>query len=234
MGIKEIVKRALTENGVFIFGDKDFYTSSSGFELPFFIDPRRICAEPKNLKKIAKYFSAILKRKNIGAVAGCETGGIALAEAVSLEAGLPFFYVRKEPQDHGMFSVIGGRPPKDKSTKVAIFDDSIGAGGSMKKFVGNLIKEGYNPILFLAVTEMNLFSEAEKRVEDMKKIGIEDIYLVTCNEWIEYLYNNKLLSKEFKEIVLSFLHNPRYFSEGNNLKDYKEKLKNGSIWYKGP
>ncbi len=230
--IKEKIIKALIKQKCFVFEGGPF-VSSSGFSVPFFIDIRRLFSEPKILNFISDELLKYCRKKEISILAGGETAGIPFASVMSSRGSLPFFYVRKKKQDHGMKSVIAGLSP-NKKDKIALIDDSLGGGGSVNLFIENLKKEGYNISLFLYILEMDVFKNSKKRMDELsKKNKFEYFHLVTWEEWILYMYKKGFMSEKLKDICLEVVINPLFFSEKGKIDWYCKEKKEGNIWFKG-
>ena len=74
-------------------------------------------------------------------LAGLELGGIPLATALSLQTGLPCFYVRKEAKTYGTCNLIEGGA-QEGSTLVVI-EDVITTAGQVCTSIEQIRAEGY-------------------------------------------------------------------------------------------
>jgi orotate phosphoribosyltransferase len=99
----------------------------------FYVDVKKAYGYPEALSIISdKLLEKIDKRATCIATAGY--GGLSPATAISLIKGLKLVLVRDEPKKHGMGGWIDGYVP-DENDKVAIFDDVLTTGGSLKKII---------------------------------------------------------------------------------------------------
>ncbi|MFF0267707.1 orotate phosphoribosyltransferase [Kribbella sp. NPDC004536] len=98
--------------------------------------------DPRLLPDLAEPGADFAERLGVDVVVGAETGGIPLATAVALAAGLPFAFVRKpgyvghedhEPKVRGA-SVAGKR--------VLLVDDAVAQGTAVEAFTRELQEEG--------------------------------------------------------------------------------------------
>ena len=86
----------------------------------FYWDKYRFESDPLLLTAIAVEMAKLLPVECDG-LAGLELGGIPLATAISLQTGIPCFYVRKEAKTYGTCNLIEGGV-KEKSLLVVIED----------------------------------------------------------------------------------------------------------------
>lgn len=225
----EIIK-GLIKQKCFVFEDRVFM-SSGGFKVPFFIDVRRLFSDPKMLDLVAEFFTEKIKKSNIKWIAGAETAGIPFSTATSIKSGLNMFYIRKKQQDHGMESFLAGLLP-EKGERVVVIDDSVGGMGSIKIFVENLKKEGYNPELFLYVLEMDIWGNSEERNKEFfEKEGVSFDYIVNWKEWIEFMRKEKIMSDMLADVCLEASKNPLLFAEDGKLEWYQKEKESGNIWF---
>jgi len=227
--IKEQVMEVLIKQKAFILEGGPFF-SSGGLKVPFFVDIRRLSSDPKTLKLIARYFAEIVKENECDYIAGMETAGIPYATAISLEADVPFFYIRKKPQDHGLKSTIATLPPKEDA-KIALVDDAVGGGGAITLFLENLKKEDYNNVkLFLYIVEADIMQKAEKRIDELKNQGVTCHYIITWKEWVDYMLKNNQISEKLAQYCYEFIENPLSFANEEKLSRYCKDKENGLLW----
>ena len=106
----------------------------------FYWDKYRFESHPALLTSIAKEMVKLLPPECEG-LAGLELGGIPLATALSLQTGLPCFYVRKEAKTYGTCNLIEGGA-KEGSTLVVI-EDVITTAGQVCTSIEQIRAEGY-------------------------------------------------------------------------------------------
>lgn len=229
--IKEQIMEALIKQKAFILEGGPFF-SSGGLKVPFFVDIRRLSSDPKTLKLIAKYFAEIVKENECDYIAGMETAGIPYATAISIEANVPFFYIRKKPQDHGLKSTIATLSPKEDA-KIALVDDAVGGGGAIKLFLENLKKEGYNHVkLFLYIVESDIMKTSNKRIEELENQGITCHYIITWKEWVDYMLKNNQISEKLARYCYEFIDDPLSFANEEILSSYNKDKERGLLWIK--
>ena len=106
----------------------------------FYWDKYRFESYPTLLTAIAKEMAKLLPSECNG-LAGLELGGIPLATALSLQTGLPCFYVRKEAKTYGTCNLIEGGA-QEGSTLVVI-EDVITTAGQVCTSIEQIRAEGY-------------------------------------------------------------------------------------------
>lgn len=107
----------------------------------FYWDKYRFESNPTLLTAIAEEMAKLLPSECDG-LAGLELGGIPLATALSLQTGIPCFYVRKEPKTYGTCNLIEGGA-KEGSTLVVI-EDVITTAGQVCTSIAQIRAEGYS------------------------------------------------------------------------------------------
>ncbi len=122
----------------------------SGVTSNEYFDKYRFESPPKLLKKLAKGLAELLP-KRVDGLAGLELGGVPLATALSLETGLPAFYVRKEAKTYGTCNLVEGGEFKGK--RLVVVEDVITSGGQVIESTGELAKLGAEIALVLCVVD---------------------------------------------------------------------------------
>ena len=112
----------------------------SGNISDFYWDKYRFESDPVLLTAIANEMAKLLPTECDG-LAGLELGGIPLATAISLQTGIPCFYVRKEAKTYGTCNLIEGGV-KEKSTLVVI-EDVITTAGQVCTSIEQIRGEGH-------------------------------------------------------------------------------------------
>ena len=224
---KEQLMDELVNEKIFIIEGGPFKTSG-GLKVPFYIDFKKALSNPVFLEKVSKILLEKLEEENIDYIGGIETTGIPLATNISQLSKKPFFWLRKKLRKHGLNTIIAGRSPK-KNSKIAIVDDSVGGGDSIKTTEENLKKEGYNISIFIYIMEGNIMDSAFGRIKKFEKKGIKTFYLCTWKEWVEYLLKKGRISESLARYCFQFIKNPLSFDE-EKLNEYKQDLENGRVW----
>lgn len=140
----------------------------------FYWDKYRFESNPTLLTAIAAEMTKLLPSKCDG-LAGLELGGIPLATALSLQTGLPCFYVRKEPKTYGTCNLIEGGA-KEGSTLVVI-EDVITTAGQVCTSIEQIRAEGYTVEHVIAVIDRQAGGE-----EKIKALGCSFASVFTLAE----------------------------------------------------
>lgn len=102
----------------------------SGRVVPLYWDSRIALAHPTALRAIATSFAAMVDTMlGVDVIAGCETSGISIAAATSLETNLPWVYIRKQEKGHSENRVVEGTR---RSELVGVLVDDVIATGATK------------------------------------------------------------------------------------------------------
>jgi orotate phosphoribosyltransferase len=108
----------------------------SGKTSSFYIDIKKAYGNPELMNQIAdELWAKIDKQATCLAAAGY--GGIPLAAVISSKYDIPVALVRDKVKTHGIESIINGYVPTAKD-KVAIVDDVLTTGSSLKDTIENL------------------------------------------------------------------------------------------------
>ena len=112
----------------------------SGSISNFYWDKYRFESHPTLLTAIAEEMAKRLPSECDG-LAGLELGGIPLATALSLQTGLPCFYVRKEAKTYGTCNLIEGGPKE--GSQLVVIEDVITTAGQVCTSIEQIRAEGY-------------------------------------------------------------------------------------------
>ena len=106
----------------------------------FYWDKYRFESNPVLLTAIAEEMAKLLPSECDG-LAGLELGGIPLATALSLQTGLPCFYVRKEAKTYGTRNLIEGGVAEGST--LVVIEDVITTAGQVCTSINQIRDEGY-------------------------------------------------------------------------------------------
>jgi orotate phosphoribosyltransferase len=114
------------------FGD---FTLTSGRKSDYYIDGKQTTLRARGLFLVAKLLVAELQPLHVDAFGGPTLGAdpvVGAVIALAAQDNLPLrgFIVRKEPKHHGTQQCLEG--PLEPGMRVAIFDDVVTTGGSLK------------------------------------------------------------------------------------------------------
>ncbi len=116
---------------------------SSGALSSDFVDGKKALAEWRDLYTAAQAITEAVREAGIefDAVGGPTTGADALAVGIAAAADSRWFFIRKQPKEHGTRRRIeGARIGPD--TRVLLVDDVVTTGGSILDAVQEVKKEG--------------------------------------------------------------------------------------------
>jgi len=126
------------------------FTLRSGNTSNFYWDKYRFESNPNLLREIAREMISLLPTSFDG-LAGLELGGIPLATAISLQTGIPSYFVRKEAKTYGTCNLIEGGVEKGNS--LVVIEDVITTAGQVCTSVAQIRDEGYNVEHVIAVID---------------------------------------------------------------------------------
>lgn len=116
------------------------FTLRSGNISNFYWDKYRFESNPVLLTAIAKEMTKLLPTECDG-LAGLELGGVPLATAISLQTGIPCFYVRKEAKTYGTCNLIEGGVKQ--GSKLVVIEDVITTAGQVCTSIEQIRAEGH-------------------------------------------------------------------------------------------
>ncbi len=160
--LKRRVMRGLVETACFKTGT---FTLKSGKISPFYIDLRRVIADPALLDAVAEAYSYVAKNLKYDRIAGIPAAALPLATAVSLKTGIPMIWPRMPAKDHGTGVRVEGAFAQGE--RVLLLDDLITTGASKLEAIEILRGEG------LVVEDLAVLIERGKQGRrDMESAGI--------------------------------------------------------------
>ena len=104
------------------------FTLRSGRKSRYYLDKYLFETEPDILAELGRRLAARRSATTIR-IAGAELGGVSLAAAASLAAGVPFFIVRNSRKDYGTAKLIEGR--LEPGDAVLLVEDIATTGGQV-------------------------------------------------------------------------------------------------------
>lgn len=145
---------------------------TSGRESDYYIDIKAASTRPEILRRIAEEMAKYVKGTRL---AGMELGAVPIVAAVSLQTGLPFVMLRKQPREHGTGSQIEGELRAGEM--VTLLEDVATTGGSMLRSVALLRGAGAEVPRAVVVVDRE-----EGAREALQREGVELVALVKISE----------------------------------------------------
>lgn len=153
---------------------------ASGRRSRRYFDLRRLTGDPRGIAETARaVYEAVERIGGVRSVGGIESGSIPISAAVSLyseriaprAAGLPSFYVRKRPKDHGLARWVEGAP----ASPAVLVEDVVTSGQSALRALRVLAGEGVEARRLIAVLYRDT-PEAKARLEAENGIKIDNLF----------------------------------------------------------
>ena len=142
---KELAKRI--REASYLIGE---FKLRSGNISNFYWDKYRFESDPALLTAIAGEMAKLLPPRCDG-LAGLELGGVPLATALSLQTGLPCFYVRKEAKTYGTCNLIEGGA--EVGSRLVVIEDVITTAGQVCTSIEQIRAVGYTVEHVVAVID---------------------------------------------------------------------------------
>ena len=120
-----VLARDLIETQCVRFGA---FTLKSGAISPIYLDLRRLVTYPVVLQRVAQAYAHVLRGLRFDRLAGIPYAALPIATAISLEAGWPLIYPRREAKEYGTRATIEGEFKPGET--VAVIDDLVTTGDS--------------------------------------------------------------------------------------------------------
>ncbi len=134
---KAALADALLEAGCVRFGQ---FTLKSGLRSPIYLDLRMLISRPALLSRVAAAYVARLRELRFDRLAALPYAALPIATAISLQAGWPLIYPRKEAKEYGTAAIIEGAYAAGE--RVVIIDDLATTGGSKFEAIDKLKAAG--------------------------------------------------------------------------------------------
>ena len=188
------------EHQILRFGN---FSLNSGRESPYFFNTG-LCNTGKLLASLADFYSSFLVKNSIDYdfIFGPAYKGITLATSISNSlynshsTNKPFCFNRKEAKTHGEAGIFVGSAPKGRAL---IVDDVISSGKSIIESIDLLSVNGAIPSsIVVAFDRVELGIDKRASIEISEKYKIQVYSIITLDDIIDFLKNNKMMSTELK------------------------------------
>ena len=166
----------LLEAGCIKFGE---FTLKSGLKSPIYIDLRRLVTYPGLLAQVANAYVSVLEKLAFDRLAGLPYAAIPIVTAISLQAGYPVIYPRKEVKAYGTKAEIEGEYQAGETAVVV--DDLTTTGGSKFEGIDKLTGAG------LKVKDVVVLIDRQSGAnEALAEAGFRLHAVLTINELLDY------------------------------------------------
>ncbi len=198
MNSKEKLCCELFEIGAVKFGT---FTLKSGLLSPIYIDLRVLVSYPNVLRDVAAELIKIKAPLEFDRIAGIPYAAISIATAVSLLAGYPMVYPRKEQKGYGTKREIEGEFKPGET--VLVYDDLITTGASKFEAIAPLEEAG------LKVRDIVVLVDREQGgKKELAEKGYTLHAVFTISEVLDMLLKNSKISKQQFDSIKEYFKNP--------------------------
>ena len=186
------------------------FTWASGWKSPIYCDNRITLSHPSIRTYIRQRLTALVQEEygSVSLIAGVATAGIPQGVLVAQELGLPFVYVRSNPQDHGTQNLIEGE--FFEGQRVVVIEDLISTGKSSIQAVETLRNSKCEVAGLVGIFSYGL----DIANENFKNAKCRVATLCDYNALIEYATENSLVGSEDLKLLYQWRENP---AEWGNL-----------------
>ncbi|MEN6499340.1 MAG: orotidine-5'-phosphate decarboxylase [Rectinema sp.] len=162
LSLKREFVHALLSTKCFRLGE---FILKSGKTSPFYIDLRRLIADPRAMKLAGRAYAVLASKCTYDCIAGIPAAGLPLATAAALEAHKPMIWPRMPIKEHGTGNRIEGNYSVGECA--LLLDDLITTGASKLEAIDILRSEG------LRVEDLVVLIERGKEGRrDMERTGV--------------------------------------------------------------
>lgn len=196
--------RALWDLGAVSFGD--YTLGGSTVNSPVFVNPKLLISNPTALRVAAKLMyqevtlSQSLRRSktlSYDVVAGVPVGGLLLAEAYSLEAGIPLIYSRPKPEGTGPRGIEGRYTP---GSRALLIDDLVSGGSNVLETIHFLGEHDLHVHDAVVLVDRGLGARLR-----LKHAGIHLISILKLDVMMNHYHSNGLIDDEQYQRYLDYI-----------------------------
>jgi uridine monophosphate synthetase len=185
----------LLEAGCIKFGE---FTLKSGLKSPIYIDLRRLVSHPSLLAQVASAYLPVLEKLEFDRLAGLPYAAIPIVTAISLQAGYPVIYPRKEVKTYGTKAEVEGEYQSGETAVVV--DDLTTTGGSKFEGIEKLTAAG------LKVKDVVVLIDRQSGAKEaLAEAGFCLHAVLTIAELLDYWERTEKVSEEHIAATRTFL-----------------------------
>jgi len=150
---------------------------------------------PSYIKRAAYEIGLMVRKENVDALVGVAVAGALIASYVGALFDMPVTFVRSEPKNHGLGREVEGDV---RNLRVAIVDDVLTTGGTIRRAYEALTGSGAIPVL--AAVAFNRQQGGGKLV---KNLGLKLVSLCDIASLASEALKRNLIIKEQYDLIMS-------------------------------
>jgi orotate phosphoribosyltransferase len=165
---------AAVREAAYLEGD---FLLRSGKRSTYYLDKYRFGTEPNLLRRLGVAIGETIREHapTAARIGAPELGAVSLAAAASLEVGIPFVIVRKEPKGYGTANRIEG--PFVEGEEIVLVEDVVTSGGAAISAIEALREAGLKVSTAICVVDRE-----EGGADELARIGIRLRPLLLASE----------------------------------------------------
>ncbi|MCX8184637.1 MAG: phosphoribosyltransferase family protein [Sulfolobales archaeon] len=168
---------------------------SSGIESYYYINFKEATMMPSYVKRVAYEMGSTVIREGVEALVGVAVAGALIASYIGALFDLPVTFVRSEPKNHGLGREVEGDV---ENMKVAIIDDVLTTGGTIRRAYEVLVSSRSKPVLAAVA-----FNRQQGGGRTVKDLGLKLVSLCDISSIAGEALERGLISREQYELIIS-------------------------------